>query len=162
MTEWRRIDEFPDYIINEYGDVMNERRQKQLTPRMNHQDFAMLGLVRDGVQYTRALTSLVATAYLDPPPYRHYDSVINLNGDRADCRAINLMWRPRWYATRYRQMFNEEPLRLSVFVPDIDRAFYSLREFCTTYGVVEKHAYLNMLNGDPCFHYGWKLERLTK
>jgi hypothetical protein len=55
-------------------------------------------------------------------------------------------------------MFLEEPLRVSVRVPALRRTFYSLREFCTTYGLIEQQTYLTAMRGDPCFHYGWDLK----
>jgi hypothetical protein len=159
LTEWRPIEDFPDYLVNEYGDIKNEYRDRLLTQRLNREDFMMTGLVRDQRQYTRAVAPIVARAFLGHPPSDAYNSVIHLNGDRVDCRALNLMWRPRWYAIRYHHMFFEAPLRISVYVPAIRRRFYSLREFCTTYGLVEALTYLNLTNGEPCFHYRWYLER---
>ncbi len=159
MTEWRQVADFPDYLVNEHGDIKNEYRDRLLTQRMNHEDFMMTGLVRDHRQYTRSVATLVAKAFLKDPPSDAYNSIIHLNGDRSDCRALNLMWRPRWYAVRYHRMFSEEPMRIAVYVPALKRRFYSLREFCKIYGLVESQAYLNMVQGERCFHYGWYLER---
>ena len=46
-----------------------------------------------------------------------------------------------------------------VYVPHLNKVFYSLREFCTTYGVVEMDTYIALNNREPCFHYGWIIER---
>jgi hypothetical protein len=159
MIDWRIIEEFPDYAVNDQGEVLNIKRNRTLASRMNRQDFMMIGLVRDRMQYTRATAPLVANAFLEPAASPAYNSIIHLNGDRTDCRAINLMWRPRWYASRYHRMFDDYPLRVSVYIPELDKVFFSLREFCTTYGLVESYSYATMLDGQPCFHYGWHIER---
>jgi hypothetical protein len=159
MADVRPVPDFPGYTITSNGVITNVDRNTMIRPRANKQHIEMVGLSRDGRQYTRSVSSLAAKAFLDPPPNEAYDSIIHLNGDRSDCRSINLMWRPRWYTVKYHKMFAEEPTRVAVRVPALGRNFRSLRQFCTTYGLVESFTYVDMLNNDPCFHYGWKLER---
>lgn len=156
---WRDIEEFPEYLISEYGQVMNNWTQRIMTARPNRQGFMMVGLVKNGRQYTRAVAGLVAEAYLPPRRNPAYNSLIHLNGDRSDCRASNLMWRPRWFAIKYHQMFDELPTRVSVWIPSTGETFSSLRELCTTYGLIENHAYTDMNNGIGMFHYGFRIER---
>ena len=159
LKEWRDIEGFPGMLIDEDGAVLNDWSCKILTPRTNRQGILMIGMMREGRQQIRSVALLVAHAFLDPPKNDAYNSVIHLNGDKEDCRAINLMWRPRWYVVEYHRMFNELPKRVAVYIPRLDRVFPSLREFCTTYGLIESHTYVDMLNGTPCFHYGWVIER---
>ena len=160
MTEWRELRDYPGYTINEYGVVMNMKRDRPVHPRFNRQGYLMLGLFKDRVQYTKSVAFLVADTFIEPDPNPRYNSVIHLNGDRSDCRAINLMWRPRRFATTYHRMFDDEPYRIGVRVPEINRSYSSLRDFCTTYGLIERWAYVEMINNEPCTHYGWKLERI--
>lgn len=47
---------------------------------------------------------MVAKAFIEKP-YPQFDTPINLNGDRTDCRVENLDWRPRWFAIKYNQQF---------------------------------------------------------
>lgn len=159
-VEWRDLDEFPSWIISSNGDVMNEWTSKVMSVRYNQQNLKMVNLVRDGQICTRLVSLLVAKTFLEPPrdPHR-YNSVIHLNGDRDDCRAMNLMWRPRWFAMKYHRMFERDPIRVAVYVPKLDKVFFSLREFCTTYGLIERDTYHALNNGEGCFQYGWYLER---
>ena len=159
QTEWREVEGFPDYIVSENGHVKNVRRNVEMSLRLNKEGFVMVNFSRDKKLHTRSVGRVVAKAFLEPPRNRHYNSIIHLNGDRADCRAINVMWRPRPYTLRYHQMFEEMPARVGVYIPELDKYYYSLREFCTTYGLVESSTYLDMANERPCFHYGWMLER---
>lgn len=50
---------------------------------------------------------MVAKAFIEKP-YPQFDTPINLNGDRTDCRVENLAWRPRWFAIKYNQQFLTE------------------------------------------------------
>ena len=122
----------------------------------------MLGLTKDKQQYTRSVANLVADAFLEPSRNPAYNSVIHLNGDRLDCRVINLMRRPRWFAVKYHAMFLEDPYYVEVYIPRLDRVFSSLRGFCTTYGLIENQAYVAMCNGEPCHPGEWIIERFDR
>lgn len=158
-AEWREVEGFPDWLVDDLGNVMNAWTSRIVSQRTNQQELKMVNLQLDGNIRTRMVALIVARAYLDPPRNQAYNSVIHLNGDREDCRALNLMWRPRWYALQYHQMFDEDPIRIAVYIPKIDKVFHSLREFCTTYGLIERKTYVQLINRDPCFHYGWIVER---
>lgn len=158
QVEWRDIEDFPNWGVSENGLVVSDWTSRAMAINQNQQGLAIVKMTRDGKQFTRSLALLVAKAYLEPPPNPAYNSIVHLNGDRMDCRATNLMWRPRWYALRYHAMFDDMPYRVSVYIPAIDSAFDSLREFCTTYGLVESYTYIDMCNHEPCFHYGWIVE----
>ena len=158
-TEWRNVEGFQDYIVSNDGQVKNTKRNVLMSLRLNKEGFAMVNFSRDKQIHTRSVARVVANAFLEPPISRAYNSIIHLNGDKADCRALNIMWRPRWYTIRYHQMFEEMPARVGVYIPELDKYYYSLREFCTTYGLVESWTYLDIANERPCFYYGWKLER---
>lgn len=158
-TEWRDVRGFPDYAINEYGEIMNEWSGRVLHARPNNQGFMMVNLIRNKKSSTRSVAMLVAEAFLDSPRNEAYNSIIHLNGDRSDCRAINLMWRPRWFSIRYHKMFEELPTRVSVWIPETGETFSSLRELCTTYGLIENYTYTDMNNGMGMFHYGFLIER---
>jgi hypothetical protein len=64
--------------------------------------------MRDKRQYTRAVSHLVAEAFL-PPPHNHYfDTVVQLDTDRENCHFENLVWRPRWFSIKYTTQFRME------------------------------------------------------
>lgn len=162
MEEWRDIEGFPGWAVSSEGRVLNDWTTRILATRPNQQGIIMVGLQYEGKQHMRSVPLLVAKAFLEPPPNPFYNSIIHLNGDRSDCRAENLMWRPRWYAIRYHQMFNEDPYNVGVYIADTDESFDLLREACTKYGLIEKLTYIDMLNGEPVFHYGWIFKRLIE
>lgn len=110
--EWRRIDDFDGYDVSEDGDVYNSFNEKLLTKTINQQGIPTVALVKDfidGKQRRRSVPLLVAKAFLPDPPSEHFNTPIHLDGDRSNCRANNLTWRPRWFAIKYHQERCIEP-----------------------------------------------------
>lgn len=160
---WQPIEAFPEWLVSDNGDILHEWTMKIMTNRVNRQGFAMVNLQDENRKIvTRSVALLVAKAHLGKPENPAYNSVIHLNGDRTDCRLMNLMWRPRWYGVKYHQMFDDEPYRVGAYIPRTKERFDSLRELCTTYGLIERNTFVDSINGHPCFHYGWIIERIEK
>ena len=160
FIKWKEHEDFPGYLFSDSGAVLKVSNNKPMALRINREGFVYVGLTKDGTQIIRAVAPIVAKLFCDPPKNESYNSIIHLNGDRKDCRSINLEYRPRWFATRYHSMFSEEPLRVGVYVVELDKHYGSLRTFCTTYGMIETDIYECMNNGTPCFQYGWHFERI--
>lgn len=159
--QWEVCEDFPDFGVSNLGFIEDIERSRLVPTRVNQQGILMV-TIKDptGKQFTRSVALLVARAFVTKPN-KHFDSIIHLNGERTDCRAFNLMWRSRPFALRYHDMFNHAPYRVSVHIPQTDEYFYSLREACTTYGLVEEIAFHSMYNNEPCFPYGWTLKEVT-
>lgn len=101
---WRPIEDFPMYEISNYGEVANVETDLIIRPSTTLQGGLKIGLVKDGVQYTRSVKVLVARAFVDGED-DIFDTPMLLNGDQLDCKADNIVWRPRWFAWNYaRQM----------------------------------------------------------
>lgn len=105
MEEWRPIRDFNGYSISDQGNVLNVNTGRVLRPSQNQKRLVIVGIMRGGVQYKRAISHLVADAYLLPPPHESFDAVINLDGDRHNNHVTNLMWRPTWFAMKYNAQF---------------------------------------------------------
>lgn len=162
MNEWQEIADFPGWLVDDQGRVMNEWTGRIMRHRSNLQGISMVNIQKDGSLYTRSVGLLVAKAFVHNMNPRHFDSIIYLNGDRGDCRALNLAWRSRPFSLRYHRMFDHDPYRLSVRIPSTGEVFHSLRELCTTYGLIEQIAYSNMINRESCFPYNWMIEEFTE
>lgn len=162
MDVWRQIDEFSKYAVSPEGLIKNIDRDTIVRSRQNVQGIAMVSLMRGNSRLTRSVALLVAEAYLAPPRNDAYNSIINLNGDRGDCSANNLMWRPRWFAIKYNRMFDKPPFNVSVVIEETGEIFGTLREACMKYGLIEQDTYVTMLNNDQCFHYGYHFRRATE
>lgn len=159
MESWEVIKDYSRYVINPEGVVKARDTGREMKTRQNKQSFVMITLMDDdGKKHTRSVALMVAQAYLPKPPNPSYNSVIHLDNDRGNCNANNLMWRPRWYAMLYRRMFKEHPSNTSVLIEETGEIFGTLREACVKYGLYDKHTYIDMYNGDRCFHYNYKFK----
>lgn len=161
MDIWKTVQDFPKYVVSPEGVVKNKKRDTIVKTRQNRQGIAMVSLMGDDARHTRSVALLVAQAYLMPPKNPAYNSIIYLDGDRTNCAARNLMWRPRWYAVRYHKMFERDPIDVSVMIEDTGEIFGTLREACMKYGLDEQYTYIDMLNGDRCFHYNYRFRRVS-
>lgn len=116
MYEWQEIGSFPGYSVSEIGTIRNDNTDRIMALTVNQRGVVNVGLVRNGIQYKRAVSILVAKAFLPPARNELFDSAINLDGDRTNNHVENLLWRPRWFATKYFQQFrctpNLRPLRV--------------------------------------------------
>lgn len=136
------IDGFPEYQIGEYGTLASIYG-RVITPTINRGGVAKVNMSKDGRVYTRGLALLVALAFVDPPagyPADVFNTPINLNGDRTDCRAENLLWRPRWHAIQFhRQFFNDYFFRkfdIPVLELKTNVVYENFHDPCTEYGLL--------------------------
>ena len=109
MEQWRVIDEFSDYSVSDEGRVRNEETGRVLAQRMNTTGVIYVGLQRGRRQHCRSVPLLVAREFLPPHGNSNFDTPINLDGDKWNNRPENLMWRPRWFALKYRLQFHAPP-----------------------------------------------------
>lgn len=102
---WVELDEFPDYAVSEMGDVHNIRTGLPRKTSENQQGVVKISMYVGNRLYTRSVAVLVAENFCDGRS-DIFDTPIHLNGDRTDCRASNLQWRPRWFAIKYHRQFD--------------------------------------------------------
>jgi hypothetical protein len=106
---WAEIEEFPGYSVSDKGRVRNDVSGRILVLTENQYGLVKVGLSKEGKQHARSVALLVAQHHLEKPPDNTvFDTPINLDGDRHNNRAENLMWRPRWFAVKYHQQFGPD------------------------------------------------------
>lgn len=149
-VKWVEVEGFPGYSVNTLGQVRKDSTGRIFHTRLNQYGVPYVGLMKEGVRHqcVRSLPRLVATAFVRQPN-DVFDTPINLNGDRTDCRVENLAWRPRWYAIYYNNQFYdryensiETPIRdteTGVEYPN------SLSVACAN-GLLERDVVLSILN----------------
>lgn len=110
--EWRTIEAFPRYEVSDLGRIRNKKSGHILVPSQNQQGITKVNLMKNGELYTRMVSHIVAQAFV-PMQKRREDfmSVIHLDGDKTNCRADNLMWRPRYFAILYHRQFDTPSFR---------------------------------------------------
>lgn len=118
--EWRPINGFPDYLVSPQGMILSHKTDHILSGSRTQQGHVKVNLYKKGVLFTRNVNHLVARAYLDRPQRSDFTSVIHLDGDKTNLAALNLMWRPRYFAVKYHLQFEYDYYhRASVAIKDI-------------------------------------------
>lgn len=127
QEEWKRIWEFPQYSISNYGRVRHEHTGRIMAnSRTTHGHIKISLLDRaTRVRYTRSVALLVAQNFIEVPDLLS-DAVIELDGDLSNVVAWNLAWRPKWFAWKYmHQLKCQQPME-----------FHNLRVQNVTHGFV--------------------------
>lgn len=103
---WEQVRDHPNYSVSSLGRVRNDESGTPIKPTVNQRGIAQVKLgYGDNTFTNRGLAYLVANTFLPAPKRATDNTPINLNGDRTDCRAENLAWRPRWFAYKYHAQF---------------------------------------------------------
>lgn len=118
IEEWVQALEFFEYSVSNVGRVRKDTTGKILTQFVNRQGVLYVSPYLDGVQRSRSVRRLVAECYLLPPSRPAFDTPINVDGDLTNNRAVNLMWRPRWFSIKYMKQFREESPRRDLKIVD--------------------------------------------
>lgn len=134
---WEELEEFPNFFVSNFGEVMNVKTRKYRKTVVNQRGILMVTLPNEDKMTTRSVAVLVASIFV-PEDRPRFDTVINLNGDRANCRSDNLAWRPRPFAIEYHRQFE----RGTLTIPDIpvveltsDEIFPDVRAAAIRFGV---------------------------
>lgn len=150
--EWRSLAHlgYPNYEVSSDGGVRNTETGREVRRSYNGRGIAKVGLIKKHAepQHTASIARLVAELYLPLPPNESFDTPIHLNGDRSDCRADNLMWRPRWFAVRYHRQF-KRPLHAfsqPIVCVDTDDVFDDCRQAAMAFGMLEREIFLDVTN----------------
>lgn len=152
------LDELPNYLISDQGEVYPEREGDALTHWSNKEGITCVSVTLFGRRTTRSLALLVARAHI-PNNKDWFNSIIHLNGNRADCRASNLMWRPRMYVTRYHAQFDTH-LWANSMVPVCELTtgedFECQQDASMTFGIRMGDIHVSCMNEEPFWDYEFR------
>lgn len=164
MEEWVNLEHigFSDYSVSNYGEIRNDVTNKRMRPSYNQLGMCKIGMMPSdgGLQTTLSVSLLVANTFLPDPPNKRFDTPINLDGDRTNNRADNIVWRPKWFAVKYRQQFSND--RRGFIVPI--REIHTREEFETSwdaaikYGLIDREIAIAITNNIYVFPTGQQFE----
>lgn len=152
---WHELEEFPDYAVSEFGDIANIKTGLPRKISTNQFGVAKISLYTpDGRLLTRSVALLVARAFVRPDDREAFDTPIHLDGDQANCRADNLVWRPRWFAIKYHKQFRQEEFYAAkaVFMDrDTEEVYESVQEACIKHGLYWHDVVRSFVEETFCF-----------
>lgn len=148
-----QIPAFPRYSVSNMGGVRNDDTGRYMLFQQNQHGNVHVGLMCGGVQCKRSVPLLVARAFVPRHPQEAFDTPINLNGDRWDNAADNLVWRPRWFALKYHQQFQEPPRGFDVPIVEVKsgEVFDTSWIAATKYGLLDSE----IVTATMCRSYVW-------
>lgn len=151
--EWDSIPEFPGYAISSYGRLVDERSGRNMVAGKNQQGLPSFGFNKEGIQYRRSVAVLVANTFVPKPDDDMFNTPINLDGDRTNNRADNLMWRPRWFAIAYHKQFNHPHQGFIVPIRDVDTGeeFPTSWEAAIKFGLLDVKILVSVVNETSLF-----------
>lgn len=96
---WAGIPGFPDYAVSTNGDIMNLKRQKRLSHRVDKKGFHSVVLRDNGKPKCFLIGRLVLGQFKGEQPQKI--QVKYLDGDRSNNKLENLEWIPRKENSNY-------------------------------------------------------------
>lgn len=158
QEEWLPVEGFDDYVVSNYGYVKNALTDRVLSSSPVQYGMLTVAMVKDGKQYRRSISGLVARAFLPDPAREDFNTPIHLDGDRQNCRVDNLLWRPRWFAVNYHLEWKHRPFagfHSDIRLMETGEVFDTLREPAQKYGMLEREIHRSLLQGTRVFPTGY-------
>lgn len=88
--EYRKIEEFPNYEINENAEIRNKKTGRILKPYLS-QGYYRISLIKEkNIQMSAAVHRLLAIAFI--PNKEKRPIIDHINQDKTDNRISNLRW----------------------------------------------------------------------
>lgn len=140
METWKVIPEFDRYSVSDQGQIRNDATERIMRLSMNQYGVLSVGMMYRGTQFRRSVPLLVAKAFV-PGGTEIFDTPVCLDGDRFNCRANNLTWRPWWFAVKYNRQFVEPyyaPIDRQIRNKKTGEVFVNSLECAKWYGVLEQ------------------------
>lgn len=161
-AQWANIREFPNYDINDRGEIYNRKIERYMSTSINNYGRVKITLTDlEGRRFDRSVALMVAEAFVKPPNI-FCDHVIVLDGDLSNVVADNLAWRPRGFARKYRmQLLREHPQHyhnLPVRNVTLDIPYDSVIDAGMTEGLIFDDVWRSTYSGSRCYPNGHAFE----
>ena len=88
--DWAVIKDFPNYMVNKFGQVYTMRSDKILQPLKSIEGYVCYALTKDKKRYNVNVHKLVAEAFIPNPENK--TSVLHIDGDKTNNVWTNLKW----------------------------------------------------------------------
>lgn len=85
---WAEIEEFPNYLVSNYGDIINIKFNRILKPRSNSKGYSHVVLFNEGYRKEFYVHQLVAAAFI--ANYRPKIHIQHMDGNKQNNKITNL------------------------------------------------------------------------
>jgi hypothetical protein len=146
---WYELEDFPDYAVSDLGEIHNIKTGMPRRTSINQQGIVKISMYQGRELITRSVAPMVAEAFCEGRT-ELFNTPIHLDGDRENCRAENLMWRPRWFAVQYHRQFQSPDFhRMDVHIVELNKGkeYYSVKDACMDLGLYYQDVYASYVNG---------------
>ena len=139
---WKIIPQYPNYMVNERGEVFSLHSKKVLRPSKSN-GYCKVILMKDGGRHTLSVHRLVADAFVENP--YNLPCVNHKDENKFNNIASNLEWCTYKYNNTYRNRHFKAGKKLQKRVFQLDdsgnviKAFDSAREASKATGIREEH-----------------------
>lgn len=157
MNPPKPIEGFPNYLVFETGEVVNDDTGRALRPHVNQNGIVSVTLFENGRHHRKTLALLVARAFLQVSEDQLiFGSPINLDGDRLNNHVDNIAMRPRWFVTKYYAQFRNDIHFLPKPIVNVETGeiFHNLRDPAMKYGLLEMDILVDLTNQRGVFPTG--------
>lgn len=89
-TEWRSVIEYPNYEVNQFGEIRHKVRKQILKPRSNNGGYQYVNFRINGRLQNFAVHRIVANAFIPNP--NGYTEVNHIDRNRMNNCVENLEW----------------------------------------------------------------------
>jgi hypothetical protein len=147
--EWREIVGFNGYSVSDVGAIRNDDTDRIMRTATNQRGIPYVGLMHRGVQYKKSVAVLVANAFVTTARSLEFNTPINLDGDRSNNVATNLIWRPRYFARQFFQQFGQTALwHIDNPLMDLktEEVLKNSTEAVKRFGLLHKDIYLSIVS----------------
>jgi len=172
VEHWVPMRRFRTYEISNLGRIANRRTDVVISPSTTMQGDLKVNLYQDLGRkntrpFTRSVKVLVAEHFVPLPEQvgpHAFDTPIQLDGDQLNCRASNLMWRPRWFAINWKlelDRIRNDPEHWDFYnngpIVEIDRhgiicaAYHNILEVATKNGYLPSTIWKSINTGSTVF-----------
>lgn len=156
LENWEIIQDFPLYLVSDFGRIANEKTGRVLRESLTRSGIVKVGLIFDGIQYTRAVCVLVAEAFVEGQD-EICDTVIHLNRDSTNNHAYNLVWRPRGFAHMFKRQFEKTLIgnsKLSIYDKETNQIYPTVVEAAMMNGLLIEDIWRSVVRGGSTFPTG--------
>ena len=90
MEKFKKIKDYPNYLISDQGRVYSCKRKKFLKPANNGRGYFIVDLSKNGIRKNLTIHRLVALAFIPNPENKR--TINHIDGIKTNNHADNLEW----------------------------------------------------------------------